>query len=123
VIDKTAPPPPPWRPGEEDLADWAKILICDAYLQRPRIRASREDFTQAAIAMLLALGWRSAFRPEVDVAPALRRRWGELPGIVEAMVDAGPTGTPEWARYVERDNSGLATVIRAQTGVDPRDEP
>lgn len=103
------PPPPtePWFPTEEDLADWAKILIYDAYMQRRRQKCSREDFANAAIATLLALGWRSAFRSDTDLLLPLRTRAFPLPGIVEAMVDAGPAGEIDISAYFQRDNSSI----------------
>jgi hypothetical protein len=67
----------------------------DAYLLRPRVRCSRNDFAIGFVAALAAFGWRAAFDPQV-ATPDEPPRAFPLPGLVEALVQAGPNAT-----YVE----------------------
>ena len=50
-----------FRPAVRDLAPWAKRALDEAYKNREREKASRDDFSDGFIAALLALHSRSAF--------------------------------------------------------------
>lgn len=95
---------PVWQPTEHDLAAWARVLLEDAYLLRPRRKCSQQDFAAGFLGALVALRWRPAFGMEHDEMPFPGRAF-PLPGLVEAFVAVGPGSIPDGPSDPGRDGA------------------